>query len=130
MESFQEDLKRLPESFRGNEQVKLLDLCHQFTLEVEELTRGSSSYPSFFQDLHVKFLRLKKEIIRTQPSFEIGGNEVLEKQDKVSRITPGRVQNQTASTVTHSPTTKALSPELKGRVRQESDGLHLCELII
>jgi hypothetical protein len=80
----QHRLDSLPRSFADSPQAMLLNLCNEFTSEIQERVNGTRKPPGFFQDLNTEYHRLAKELANTRPNFEITPNEDDEDDDSRS----------------------------------------------
>lgn len=82
-----QQLDNLPRSFSESPQAMLLNLCNEFTGEIQERVNGSRRPPRFFQQLDAEYHRLAKELTGTRPNFEITPNEDDQDDDlyKVSK---------------------------------------------
>jgi hypothetical protein len=84
-----EELRRLPESFAENPQVKLLSLFDEFNTCIKETTTGNESRPEFFEGLHKEFARLSTDITNTCPKFDILSTNTRINRSKKNTLSKG-----------------------------------------
>ena len=74
-EEVQQDLDHLPNPFSEEPQMKLLQLCGDFHVEIAERTAGHTKHPEFFKALYNEFRKLSQRIQKTKPIFEIAPSD-------------------------------------------------------